>query len=312
MTTTIILMLCVYIILFTLAWFWFFKKEKSLCEKLYTAGLKAFDAKNFKKAKKYFSKIVFLNANYEDARYKLGITNFELKKLPEAKDCFENILKDTPKFFDALFYLGQILRIQKEYKKAEETINKALEENEKSHDCHFELGIILIGLEDYQKALESFKKAEELGSGNKLLPFYINKCNQELCDFDDDEQVDAIIKTYLALELAYKDNIPPGFNKAMANTYARHGNVDKALEYTKKSLLNNSEDVESYKLLALIQYSQKDYAGAKNSLSTALHLQPKDKELHTILSYSLCQDVDDCPLQKCREKYQEVMKKFLN
>lgn len=308
----IIVMLIIYIVLFTLAWTWFFRKERPLCEKLYASGTKAFEEENYGKAKKYFAKIVFLNPNYEDARYQLGLTFMKLRNYPSAKESFEQALKITPNFFKALFNFAQVLQILKEYDKAEENYNKALKENEKSHECYFELGLINCEQKKYEKALELLKQAEELGSVNKQLPFYVNKCNHGLCDFDDEEQGKSIIENYLALEATNKGDLPVEFNKTVANAYAKLGNTEKALEYCQKSLINSTEDVECYKLLALIQYAKKNYVEAKNTLSTAIRLQPKDKELHNILSYSLCQDVDDCPLQKCREKYEAVMKSFLS
>lgn len=299
-------------LLLALAWLWFFKNEASLCASLYAAGVEAFEAKNFEKAKDNFTKTVFINQNYEDAKYRLGLTHIELKNYTNAKDIFKQILKVTPLNFNSLLNLAQIYYILKKYDKAEMTYNKVIEANEKSAEGPFGLGLINYEQKNYEKAITFFKKAAELGSTNELLEFYITKCNDELRDLDNEEEGEEIIEKYLAIAEDNKIDLPIEYNKSLATAYAKLGHVEKAFEYCQKSLKDNTEDVECYKLLALLQYIKKDFVATKNTLATALHLQPKNKELHNLLSYALCQQVDDCPLQKCREKYNDVMKKFLS
>lgn len=313
MITSVITILIIYTILLTIAWIWFFKNEKALCRKLYAAGLESFKTEDYKKAKGFFSRIVFLNPNYKDSKYKLGLIYLKLKNYDAAHDLFKQILKNSPKDFDALFNLAQTYQFQEEYNKAEECYLSAINENDKSLDCYFGLGFTNYKQKKYDKALEFFKKAGETVPSNfqipEFYPFYINKCNDELCSYEENGEGQSIIDNYL--KMAKEPNLPREFNISLATAYAKMGNLEQANEYCQKSLLINAEDIESYKLLGVIQLAKKDFVATKNTLSTALHLQPKNKELHDLLSYALCQQVDDCPLQKCREKYNELMEKFL-
>lgn len=131
----------------------------------------------------------------------------------------------------------------------------------------------------------------------------------ELCNYNDQEEGQNIIDNYL--KIASESDLPLEFNISIATAYAKIGDLEQSNEYCQKALLLNSEDIEGYKLLGLIQLAKRNFVATKVTLSTALHLQPKNKELHDILSYALCQQLDNCPLDKCRETYNELMKKFL-
>lgn len=170
------------------------------------------------------------------------------------------------------------------------------------------LGLADFEQKNYEKALESFNKHPNAKDNEQVL-FYINRCNDELCNYDDAEQVSKIIDEYLRIEAI--GNTPKDFNITVAKAYAKIGEIEKAEQYTQKALLENAEDVENYKLLGLIQLANKDFVDAKNTISTGLSLQPKNKELHDILSYGLCYQVDNCTLSECREKYHSLIKKRL-
>ena len=294
----------------TIAWIWFFKNEKALCQKLYAAGLKELQAEDYKKAKTTFSKIIFLNQNFQDAKYLLGLTYLKSQNYDNAKDLFKQVLKNSPKDFNALLNLAQVYTSQGEYDAAEEYYLNAMAENDKNPDCAFGLGFINYKKKIYNNALDFFKKAETLNFNKSQLAFYLNKCKDELCEYEEIKDGQLIIDKYL--EIADNPDLPEEFHISLATAYAKIGDLDLANEYCQKALVINSEDIESYKLLGLIQLAKKDFIATKSTLATALLLQPKNKELHDLLSYVLCQQVDDCPLQKCREIYMNLIKKFLD
>ena len=290
-------------------WAWFFKNEKDFCEKLYNAALEANKEEKYKKANGLFSKITRINSSYKDAKYRLGLTYLDLCEYENAVDCFETIIKATPKNFDALFHLAIAFQHLKKYNNAEEAYTKALSENVKSGDCLFGLGFINYCQKKYEQAIEYFEKADETYEDKIKLMFYVNKCNDELATYDQEIQGETIIAQYL--RLANEPNLPKEFNIAIAKAYAKTGQIESSMEYCKKALLVNSEDIESYKLLGLLQLVQQDYAGTKSTLSTGLHLQQSNKEMHNLLSYAFCQQVDSCALSQCRAKYHELINKFL-
>jgi len=307
---SLLLILIIFSIVLTTVWLWFFKNEKAFCEKLYSAGMIALEEEKYKNAKTYFSKINFIIPNFKDTGYRLGIALLNLGEYVQAVECFEGVLKTSPKNFDSLLHLAIAFQSLDEDNKAEEAYSKALKESPESGDCLFGLGFICYRQKKYKEAIEFFEKARETFADKVKLAFYINKCNDELSPEHDDIQSKTIIEGYL--EIANESNLPAEFNLSLATAYAKAGMIPSALDYCKRSLLDNPEDIESYKLLGLIQLVQMDFVATKNTISTALHLQPKNEELHNILSYVLCQQIDNCTLDKCRERYHEMIKQFLN
>lgn len=263
----------------------------------------------YKKAKGFFLKTLALDSKYKNARLNLGIAYLKLKDFNSAQDCFETVLKDSPKSFDVLFYLAQTLHVKGVYNQASDYYLKAIEVNDKSFDAYFNFGIVLFNQKMYKEALDSLQKANLLCPENDKILYYITRCNDELCDYEDESKAQQIIDDYMLL--SQKSDLPKEIYISIAKAFAKIGEVEKAEEYCQKALVNNSEDVESYKLFGLIQLIKRDYVQTKNVLSTALHLQPQNRELHTLLSYVLCFQVDSCTLKNCRQKYFKLMKKFI-
>lgn len=309
MILSLIIILIVFTIVLTTVWVWFFRNETAFCEKLYASAILSFDSGKYKRARTLFAKITLLLPNFKDAKHKLGLTYIALGEYEQAVDCFENILKSNPRNFYALLQLAFAYQYMEKYDKAEEAYNKALKENEKSGDCVFGLGFIRVNQQKYAEALEFFTKAEETYSDKVKLAFYINKCHDELSTYDEETQGQEIIDGYL--KIVNEPNLPKEFNISLATAYAKMGQIESAMTYCKKSLSDNSEDIESYKLLGLIQLVQKDFSTTKGTLSTALHLQPYNNELHNLLSYTLCQQIENCSLGQCRARYHELIQKFL-
>ena len=309
MILLIFLILILFSSVFVGVWFWFYKNETLSCKDFYKQGMKAFKNKNYEKAKDLFSQAFSLDFKFENVEYMLGVSLLSSGDCDNARKCFENILNSSPQNFNALFSMAQIMQKDKNYNEAEEFYNKALAENDKDSECYFNLGIISYKKQDYAKALELFEKTKELSPKNIQASSYITMCQGELCNFEREKFYKNIIKEYT--KIAGRKDLPKEFGISLAKVYAKAGEANKALSACKKILASDSENVETYKLLGLIQLIKKDFTEAKNALSTAINLQPKDREVYEILSYLLCQQKDVCDRQKCREKYYEMVKKFL-
>lgn len=309
MIIKILIIIIIFAIAFVSVWLWFLKNEITISKRLYSSGLKAYEAKSYKKAEKLFLQALAVYSHNKEARYYLGLTYIELKEYADAKDCFERILKTSPQNFDILYNLGLSLFELKLYKEAFEIYQKALKENPASGSCLFKLGLIKFEQAEYNEALEYFKKARELSPNKVEITFYITKCKDELCPYDTVEEGQDIINEYLSI--SDDPNLPPEFDITLATAYAKTGQMKDALEGCRKSLVKTPETVECYKLLGLIQLLCKDLDGVKNSLSTAINLQADNSELHEILSYALCQQDNRCAVNKCRKKYKELIQKFI-
>ena len=290
-------------------WLWFFRNEIAFCEKLYDLGINALEKKQYKKAKTYFLKIVNFSPDYKEIRLNLGIALFNLGKYKEAKDNFEIAIKISPESYMALFNLAQTCQHLKQYKEAREYYTKALAENDKSVYCCINLGLIDYYQKKYSSGLEYFEKANSLLPGNDEILYYIARCKDELCSYDENCNGEEIIKSYLAL--VNNKNLPKEFDLFLAKAYAKLGQIEMAEKHCEEALSKNSKDIESYKLLGAILLIKKDFDSVKQLLKKALHLQPKNKDLHLLLSYALCHQVENCSLGKCMLKYQQMLEKFL-
>lgn len=300
------------VLLFTVfiagVWVWFFKNsDKSKI--LYNKGKKAFKQKDYRVAKSFFLKLYDAHPDYNNLLSKLGATFFELKDYKNAISFFEKDLKKKPNNFDSLFMTAHSYRFLEQYDEAKDYYTKAMKLDESNWSVHFNLGLVEFAKGDFTSATEFFDKANALSEDSSIVRFYINRCKDELCEYGDEScDEDSILREYLSI--AKLQELPKEFSHAIAKAYAKTGNIADALAYCKEALANNPEDVDSYKLLVLIQLVKKDFVGAKNTALTALSLDSANQELHDLLSYVICQQKEGCVLKKCREKYKEMARKF--
>lgn len=305
MLSQIILILSIFTLLLALVWKWFFENSKGSDDDSFKLSKKAFKNGDYKKVKE----LLEASSASKESKFMLGLSQLKLGELDAAKDSFEQVLKAAPKNVDAMLNLAQITQKQKKYDEALDTYNKVLSENKDNLDA-----ILNIGLINYEKgkvndALEYLEKAKELSPDNTQVLFAIAKCKGAMCDLDNEESCRQALEEYSKIE--NNPDLPPEFDSDLAKLYAKSGDIDKAFACCQKILLKESENNEIYKLLGLVQFIRKDFNGAKTTLSTAINLKPDDIEAHNILSYVLCQNEDVCLRDKCREKYYEVIKKYL-
>lgn len=304
----LLIILLIFSFVFFLIWFWFFKGEGEPVENFYKLALKAFDSGDYKKAKELFLQMPNLGSNI-DAKYKLGITCFKLKEYDDAKSYFEAVVKKNPKNADAFLKIAEILQLQGNYDDAIAVFNKIAKQDPKNPKNAINISSVYCYKGDFEKALDILEDAKKNSPDDTGVLFSIVKCKNQLCNIENDEECKEILDEYI--KLAERKNLPEDFNTAIAKAYAVNGDVEKATDYCKKAISQNSEDIEAHRLLGLIQLINMDFDGAKSSLTVALNIEPNNKETHNIFSYLFCKQVDDCPLQECREKYYKLVKKYL-
>lgn len=310
MFISIIVIFTIFIIAITLSWAWYLQKSKPDFEILYKEGLRALKKKDLEKAEKLLSKSLENKPDSKESLYQLALVCLKSEKYDEAKETLEKLLKLSPKDFGALFNMGVVLQHQGSYDQANEYYLKALKENPNDADCNLNFGIVNFEQKNYDVATEYFEKsANLLPEANKpTASFYLIKCKNEAPKEESPEAQQTVIEEYLNFETAHPQNLPKDFHLSVAKAYAKSGKIKESFERCQKSLEINSSDIDAYKQMALMQLIGKDFVGAKKTLSTALSLQPKDEELHNLLSYVLCQQSNICEAKKCREKYQELIK----
>lgn len=303
-----ILMILIFSIAWFCVWFWFFRIDQKTLLKMADLGRKAFTKGHYKKAKELFQKIVKRESGF-DVKYKLGISQMKLGEFKGAKLCFEEILKKEPKNVDALIKLAAIYLEEKNYEKAFDYYKQVL--TFQHNNLESILGIAMIYFEnmDFKNALDVFERAKDLSPDDEKISIAILKCRSELCDMDDKVEITKILDDYMKIGRV-AENIPE-YHVAVAKTFAKTGNINDALAHCERSIELNPKDIEARQLLGLIQLIKQDFEGAKDTLNMALSYNPNDKETHNILSYVVCQQIDDCPLQKCRKEYYNLIKDYL-
>lgn len=305
----IFLIIILFTVVLFLVWFWFYKGGSlfgNFGGNLKKAIKKDFEKGNYKKVKELLLKDPDLENNI-DNKYKLAMAHLKLQEYEEAQVCFEDVLKKNPKHFEAMMGLAQSFQLQEKYPEAMEFYDKAYKENVKDMDCPLNMGEILFKTGEFEKALEILEKAKELAPENVKISFAIVKCKSEVCNVDNKEECQQIIDEFN--KLAGKEDLPKEFDISIAKLYAKTGQIEDALYHCQNAVESNEKDIEAYKLLGLIQMLKKDLAGAKNSLSVALHLQSNNVEIHQLFSYLLCMHEDGCAMQKCRQKYFDLIRK---
>lgn len=312
----ILILLLLFIITFVLIWSWFFKNEQLFCEKLYVLGGDALNAKNYKRARSYFHKILTTISDYKDTQFKISICYIELQKYEDAEIYLKQAVKADPKDFIALYMLAQTLVKQNKAEEAQAAYKDGLKIDSQSLECNKELGLLMYSQKDFQNALVYLTTAKdllnrqepdkELRQKNELA-YYILRCEDELCDDENIEQKVNIINKYI--EIGNLGDVPREFDFVVAKAYSKIGDLEQTEKYGNRALKFNPENIENYKLLSVLQLVKKDYEAAKTTLTKALNLQPKNDELHEIMSYVVCHQVENCNISRCRKKYFELVDK---
>jgi len=262
-----------------------------------------------KKAKEMFEKCLAIKDDFKEARYDLGLTYMLLKEYKNAKEIFEKSLKIAPKDINIIFNLAMSLQMMESYDEAKVNYEKILKDQPEYFKAHLNLGIISFKQGNYETAVKILTKANEIEPENAQVLFYIARCKDELCQYDSEKESMGIIMEYA--KLGSRSDLPEEFHTVLARAYAKSGNLEDTLRVCQAALVLNDEDIEAYTLLGLIQLIKKDMSGVKDTLTTALDLQSKNKEVHNLMSYVLCQQDNRCKLKKCREKYKELIKNYI-
>ncbi|MBP7211351.1 tetratricopeptide repeat protein [bacterium] len=305
----IIFIFILFIISIAILWSWYLRTDTLKSKKAYKTALKALQRSNYAQAERLLKKAIHLNKKNTKALFQLGQTYLKQKKYELAQACFEKIVKYDAKNVDAKFWLAFTLQKLKKNDEAEILYKSVLKEKPNHYDCIIQIGELEFEKENYLDALDNFKKAQSLSPDDKSCRFYITKCKDKLCTYETKDDGKSIIDEYL--KLMNEKDLPKEFFITVATAFARTGQIQEALKFCQKSLEKNSEDFESYKLLGLIQLIYKDFEGVKNTLATAISLQSNNAEVHTLLSYALCQQDNRCSAKVCRDKYSEIIKKFI-
>lgn len=310
MFAIILFILVIFVIALAGVWFWYYKNAPASEEDFYGLAQNAFQGKNYKKAEELLNKFLIDQPNSKEGRELLGETYIELNDYEKAKECYDKVLKAAPKDIQIMAKMAKVLELLQQFDQAKDLYQKAAQENPDSIELNNSIGVVNLKQGNLKEAQEIFEKAIEKNPDDTAAAFYLTKCESEMCDFTNEEKAQIIVERYLMLSKA--PDLPKEFDVSLAIAYAKTGQIDKTLAASQRALEADSENIEAYKILGLTQLIKKDLNAAKNTLTTGLHLDSSDKELHELLSYVLCQQKNRCALRECRDKYMDMIGKFLN
>ena len=303
----IIFILIVFSALWFFVWSWFFRINQKNVVRFKKVAKKAIEKGNYKRAKELILKALKIGRNLE-LEYQLGISQVNLNEIKDAQRTFENILNENPEDINIMLQLAAVLFDDKKYDKSLELYEKILTNDSSNIEALIGKAKILVAQKKYAKALVLLDKVSEVAPDNNQVIVLILQCKSELINIDNKEEYDEIINQFVENESNNEKSFE--FNLSYAKIYAKNGEVERPIELCKRAIESNSSEMQAYQMLGLLYLVKKDYQSAKNILNVAFGLDAKNEETHKIFSYVLCQQVDNCPLQLCREKYFELIKQY--
>lgn len=307
---SITLNLIIFAAAFASIWHWFFKNDMSVFEKFYATGLEAFDSENYILAKNLFNKIPVKAPQYKESKFNLCTCLLKMQEYSNAETELKEYTTTYTKDYNALLMLAQSLAGQGKNEEAEDLFNEILTANEKALECVMGLGFLKFDEKDFKSALKYFETAQGLNvEMSPELEFYIIRCKDELCDYENEEAGLEIIEKYMTIENS--GLLPTEMSIVLAKAYSKLGEIEEAEKHCKRAIMLEPRSAENYKLLSVIQLIKKDYETAKKTLTQGLKVQPNNESMHEILSYAVCYQVENCNTNRCREKYQKLLSKFV-
>lgn len=234
------------------------------------------DTKNFKEAKRYFTRVTKKDNKFKDGFYNLGLVFFELKEFDNAVESLNFALKLDNKNAQYHLALGNALRENKDYHNARERYDIALS-LDKTLLSALNARAILSSLElKKDEALEDIKASLSLGGDNSEAYFVragiylrISEFNKALSDY----------KKCLDL-----DNRYIRANYGIANVYKNKGFIKKSISYFKKELEINPTDHHALFMIGDSYIMLGDFKSSLIYLEEAIRLDPTNPDYNTILA----------------------------
>lgn len=297
-----------FAVVFAVVWFLFFNLDDATCERIAKLCKKLIELGHYKRAKD----LLWLLSRKDksiDVKYHLGLSEMALENYKKAATTFKSILKIDKQHAPSLTCLAKIEFIEKRYEKAFEYYLLSMKIDAKNVENFIGIAKIYFINREYEKALEVYEKASELSPENTEIATEILSCKTELYEAGGDIDCDTLLKEFDNLIENHEDI--PDLHGKMAKIYAKSGNLSKAEEYCKIMLDSDAKDLESLKMMGLLMLLQQNFDAAKEYLTKAFSINPKDAETHNILSYIVCQQVDNTPVRVCRMEYYNLVKEYL-
>ena len=178
---------------------------------------------------------------------------------------------ETPASFDnnsvyGLYLQGKNAISFKDYSKAEEKLAACLQKDPNYSPALCDMASLQIRKFQYAAALTSATRALSINTYDPAANYYYGLANIQLGNTTDAKDgFDIAAQSVEYRSAAYTE---------LARIYFRGKEINKAIEYAEKSLLNNQYNIEGLQLLAVIYRMQKEQAKAIAVLNKIINIDP--------------------------------------
>src|SRR5258706_3164954 len=221
------------------------------------------------KALKAFSDSVTFKGNAENLTVTIGDTKMKYSANPQ-KDLLKRPVNSPPNFewnsVQGLYLQGKENIRQRYYPQAEEKLIAALGKDPNYLPALADLSMLMYRKMEYAKSLDYARHALSVDTYDPAGNFYYGLANARLgnsADAKDGFDIATLSGEYRGA--AYLE---------LSKIYFRENNYVRAAHYAGKSLSVNSENIEAYQIIALIQRLSHEKANAKASLEKLRALNP--------------------------------------
>lgn len=128
----------------------------------YIKGNRAFKARHFSVAKRYFERAVQEYPCYVQAQLGLATALIARKQSSPAEVALQKAIHCVPSFLDAYVELSQLFNAERHYGQSAKLLQTAIERSPNTWQLRYQMGVAHFGMNQFQKAEEDFLKVSSL------------------------------------------------------------------------------------------------------------------------------------------------------
>lgn len=236
---------------------------------IFENGKKVYSKQIIVKPMVLFADSIKLDVDENKLKLTIGTDKLVWNSAPDEGDLSRPL--ETPASFDnnsvyGLYLQGKNAISFKDYGKAEEKLSACLQKDPNYSPALCELASLQIRKFHYAEALISSSRALSINTYDPAANYYYGLANIQLGNTTDAKDgFDIAAQSVEYRSAAYTE---------LARIYFRGKEINKAIEYADKSLLNNQYNIEGFQLLAVIYRMQKEQAKAIAVLNKITSIDP--------------------------------------
>ena len=273
------------------------KNEPKNFNNLNLLGIILFQKKNYNESIRLIKKSIQISPNQSEANNNLGIIYIHLKKFKEAIFHLNNSIKVNPNFDQSYNNLGLAFMELKEFDKALQNWKKAISVNPNNAQAYNNIGNVLMEINNERSAIKHYQKAILINENFILAHFNLGNAFQKVNLLDEsinsyNKAIELNIKfaeAYYNRANSYRDKnslkkalndyneaykLNPALKDLFGNIISTKNylcdwkNYNEDIKYIEKKILNGSNIVNPFSILALIDSPSLHQINIKNFIKS--------------------------------------------